>query len=215
VLLPSLTLLAVAGLVTLVLGKLLRASEEPFAAGLAGAGIASLLVIVALTPIVLFLPRSWGWIAAIAIISVVGEAVRVRFAYRAADSINELWDLVSFGLAGAIFGGLLFGLDVAVAPETGPQGFWTVIVVAIAALLGLLQGAAVGALVRARWRWWSTLSCSTAATSAFLLSERLDPLLGWSVCAVTALALLGLAVSASQGRSSSVTTEPPRANTPP
>jgi hypothetical protein len=205
--------LVVAGFVTLVLGKLLRASEEPFTAGLAGAGIASLLVIVALMPIALFLPGSWGWIVAVAIVSIVGEAVRVRFAYRAADSMNELWDLLSFGLAGALFAGLLFGLDIAFAPETGPRGVWAVAVVTIAALTGLLHGAAVGAFVRARWPWWSTLSWSTAAASAFLVSERLDPVIGWSIFALTAVVLLGLAVFGYHSHPSAVTTGSPRANT--
>jgi hypothetical protein len=67
-------------------------------------------------------------------------------------------------------------------------------------LMTLIHGASISAFVRAGWPWWCTLLASMAAASAFLLSNRVDAVVGWLVLAATVAGLLGLAFLASRAR---------------
>jgi hypothetical protein len=199
-LLPGLAALVVAALVTFGLGKLLRAREEPFLASLAGIVIAALLSFIALAPIALFLPQSWGWIAAIAAVAALGEAVRVRFAYRAAESLKDLWGLLSFGMAPALFVIVLTLSELIGDPQAARPYIWFAAFVVANSLLAMIHGASIAAFVGANWPWWLTWSCSAMASAAFMLSERVDGA-GWAIIAVTIVVLLGLAIAAWRRRS--------------
>jgi hypothetical protein len=212
--LPALAVVVAAAMVAWGLGKLLRVREEPFLAGLAGAVISELLVLVALTPLLFMLSEHSAWLAAPAIIALVGEAVRVHFAFRAADSLNEVWDLLSFGLAGALLGGVSVVLEFVVDRAILSLDIWSVVAVLTVVSANLVRGASIAAFVRARWPWWTTWLLSAAATFAVLIASRVHESIGWTVYAVTLAILLGLAYFASRNRVSSVTTPPPHANTP-